>query len=247
VVDLDKYGERLLALLVEQLSSAVPNNPATFITYKQVHDRLGLEQLRGTYGESLKPQGLSNLADWTAANGYPGITGLIIDGTSKMPGEGYFRLFHKTGDDFRWWEEQIKESINFDWSPYLADARLPSVPTASDIREPGEREKVTVSRVIRDTVVSRRVKALHQYKCQICSHVIILRDGSRYAEAHHIRPLGGDHEGPDVAENVLCLCPNHHAEMDYGVRPINLSDLRLVRGHCPDEDYVQYHNGVICR
>jgi len=38
----------------------------------------------------------------------------------------------------------------------------------------------------------------------------------RYAEAAHIVPLGGGYDGPDDEENILCLCPNHHAAFDHG-------------------------------
>ena len=37
-----------------------------------------------------------------------------------------------------------------------------------------------------------------------------------YAEAAHIRPLGAPHDGPDVPETILCLCPNHHVLFDHG-------------------------------
>lgn len=39
-----------------------------------------------------------------------------------------------------------------------------------------------------------------------------------YAEAAHIRALGSPHNGPDVIENVLCLCPNHHVLFDNGAQ-----------------------------
>jgi hypothetical protein len=245
MVKLSKEGQQLLALLVAELKEAIPGNPATYITYKQVHERLGLELASVTYGESLKVQGLSSLADWTAHFRYPGITGLIIDGTSLMPGEGYFRLFRKTKDDFQWWAEQVQLSKDFDWMPHLPDFVPPSAPKASDIMEPPERQRVTVDRIIRDTIASRRVKALHQYKCQICSTVIILPDGSNYAEAHHIRPLGRPHSGPDIADNILCVCPNHHAELDFGVRSLAIGDLAWVAGHQPSDLHISYHNKVI--
>lgn len=37
-----------------------------------------------------------------------------------------------------------------------------------------------------------------------------------YAEAAHIKPLGRPDDGPDVEENMLCLCPNHHKLLDSG-------------------------------
>jgi putative restriction endonuclease len=43
-------------------------------------------------------------------------------------------------------------------------------------------------------------------------------DGSAgpYAEGAHIRPLGAPHNGPNSKDNLLCLCPNHHALFDLG-------------------------------
>jgi putative restriction endonuclease len=70
-----------------------------------------------------------------------------------------------------------------------------------------------------------------------------------YAEAAHIRPLGWPHDGPDVAENVLCLCPNHHVLFDRW--QLSLTDdlaligetgrLRLHRRHTVAVEHVRYH------
>jgi putative restriction endonuclease len=33
----------------------------------------------------------------------------------------------------------------------------------------------------------------------------------------HIKGLGRPHNGPDIIENMICLCPNHHEQFDdYG-------------------------------
>ncbi|MEY9108085.1 hypothetical protein ABH999_004281 [Bradyrhizobium yuanmingense] len=242
---LDKSGQRLLALLVDQLEMAIPGSPQTYVMYKQVHEQLGLALLGPTYGESLKRQGLASLADWTAERKFPGITGLIVDGISMMPGDGYFRLFHKTRDDYDWWAEQIRLSKDFDWSPYLAVATRRVLSAAKEIDEPAERESFTINRIVRDTMISKRVKMLHEHTCQICGHAIELSDGSKYAEAHHIRPLGAEHGGPDIAENILCVCPNHHVELDYGVRPLVKGALRIVPGHRLNDAYIRYHNEII--
>lgn len=73
----------------------------------------------------------------------------------------------------------------------------------------------TTVRVIRDTKVSRHVKTLHLNECQVCGAVLEV-PGGRYSEAAHIRPPGRPHNGPDVVDNVLCLCPNHHVLFDRG-------------------------------
>jgi len=44
-----------------------------------------------------------------------------------------------------------------------------------------------------------------------------------YAEAAHIRALGLPHNGPDVLENLLCLCPNDHVRFDAGAIYIDYS------------------------
>lgn len=245
--ELDNDGSMLLALLVEHLQSVIPGRPETYITYKQVHDRLGLKLEGPTYGESLKHQGLSNLADWTEEKRYPGITGLIIDGSSYQPGDGYFKLFSKSKDDFQWWKDQIRMSKSFDWKQFLPIESIPGVPQAFDIEVPQtERERVSVLRVIRDTALARKVKYIHKYECQICCHTICLPDGSRYAEAHHLKPLGNPHNGPDILENIICVCPNHHAELDYGATRIQLGKLKVTSSHRISQGFIDYHNLTIC-
>lgn len=127
---LDYSGLRLLRFLVSQLARVSPDDPRTYISYKEVHDSLGLKKEGGTFGESLKKQGLNSLAEWSAATGKPGITGLIIDKSSLMPGDGYFRLFGRKLDDFGWWRTEIEKSISFPWKPYVSGA--PAAPQSSE-------------------------------------------------------------------------------------------------------------------
>jgi len=118
---LDKEGQQLLAVLVKHLEKVVAGKPETYIGYKEVHDILNLSLRGPTWGESLKHQGLSSLADWTAAEGKPAITGMIISTITCCPGQGYFTLFGKKEEDYGWWKEQIRLSKEFDWSPFLKD------------------------------------------------------------------------------------------------------------------------------
>lgn len=118
---------------------------------------------------------------------------------------------------------------------------------------PAPRAESTVQRIVRNTDVSRRVKELHHYVCQVCGERIPIAAGA-YAEGAHIRPLGRPHDGPDVASNVLCLCPNDHVRFEFGTYVIEddltLSDriaggtvgtLRTVRGHDIDRAHLAYH------
>jgi hypothetical protein len=244
-VPLDSQAQKVLSEIVAHLASTTPGDPRTYLGYKEVHDALGLSQVRTTYGDSLKHQGLEALAIWTRDDDRPAITGLIVDRTSNMPGRGFFNLFGRQEDDFHWWTEQVRLAKHYDWSPYLAAPIPPQAPDAIDLVEPTRREETTTYRIIRDTVMARRIKALHNWECQICGGVMILQDGSRYAEAHHLHPLGRPHDGPDVSENLLCLCPNHHAELDYGVRALQRSALREVAGHSVGEEFLRYHNEIV--
>lgn len=107
---------------------------------------------------------------------------------------------------------------------------------------PPERMRVSLNQILRDTKLARQVKHLHNFRCQICDYTIELPDGSCYAESHHIHPLGQPHNGPDVIDNIICVCPNHHAELDYGVSRILLKSLHSAEGHTVNPKYADYHN-----
>ncbi len=115
------------------------------------------------------------------------------------------------------------------------------------IDQPADRVGVTVSRIVRDTELTKRIKQLHNFKCQLCDYTIILPNGSRYAEGHHIQPLGTPHNGPDTSDNVLCLCPNHHAACDLGAIPLTASEFRRADGQLIGQRFIDYHNRVVYR
>jgi putative restriction endonuclease len=74
----------------------------------------------------------------------------------------------------------------------------------------------TVSRRIRDSPLSREVKKIYEHHCQICDEAMPGADGRTYSEGAHVKPLGRPHIGRDSLDNLLCLCPNHHAQLDLG-------------------------------
>lgn len=115
-------------------------------------------------------------------------------------------------------------------------------PEAHDLQEPDQpnRTRYQVTRIIRNTALAQRVKEEHDYRCQICDGTIDLGNGRRYAEAHHVRPLGKSHSGPDVKENIMCVCPNHHVLLDFGAIRIDSETLEGV-----GQSYIDYHNAYI--
>jgi putative restriction endonuclease len=121
-------------------------------------------------------------------------------------------------------------------------------------RENPKRATQTVQRVIRDSKLGRQLKKLYDYKCQVCD-LQIETDAGFYAEAAHIKPVGSPHDGPDLIENLLCLCPNHHLMFDKGVFFVNedLSldgiggRLQLHKNHTVESEYFAYHRGMFDR
>lgn len=78
-----------------------------------------------------------------------------------------------------------------------------------------QRVMSTHYRLVRDAGVPARVKALYDYRCQVCNLRIETLAGP-YSEGAHLVPLGGSPSGPDIDANVLSLCPNHHVMLDHG-------------------------------
>lgn len=133
-------------------------------------------------------------------------------------------------------------------APLAIELRGRSVDTAQPIDlEPPSRVIATTYRILRDTAVARQLKADHEYRCQICGTTIELPDGARYAEAHHVRPLSSPHDGPDIRENMVVLCPNHHAMCDYGVIRLSADSLRQIADHTVDPAFIDYHNDRVHR
>ena len=74
----------------------------------------------------------------------------------------------------------------------------------------------TITRRIRDTALSRDLKTMYSNKCQVCGTSIPGIGDRWYSEGAHVRPLGRPHLGDDSFANILCLCPNHHTQLDIG-------------------------------
>lgn len=77
-----------------------------------------------------------------------------------------------------------------------------------------DRASSTVNRIKRDVSLAENIKEIYEYKCQICN-VYLKTPSGGIAIGAHIKGLGKPHNGPDVVENMICLCPNHHTQFDY--------------------------------
>jgi putative restriction endonuclease len=151
-----------------------------------------------------------------------------------------------------YWRER-GESGHYVWRYRLVKIdELAEIPTRPEAEEPesyapAPRAESTVTRVVRDTANSRRIKEMYDYTCQVCGERLEGPAGP-YAEAAHIQPLGAPHNGPDVASNILCLCPNHHALFDIGAFTIRddyeltglAGGLEVDPSHSIDERFLRY-------
>jgi len=118
----------------------------------------------------------------------------------------------------RWWVDRGKSGFRIyrfalrkiDDKPISTPAG--ELPLPASNQEP-DRVKSYTTRIVRDTLAAEAVKNAYQYACQTCS-TRIERPGGAYAQGAYIRPLGRPHNGPDTADNILCLCPNCHVLFD---------------------------------
>lgn len=120
----------------------------------------------------------------------------------------------------------------------------PAPRPAVDLAAPAPSTKAVVTRYIRDTALTRRLKALYDHRCQLCQTRLTLLHGQGYSEGHHLQPLGGGHGGPDVQENVLILCPNCHALCDMSAIIIKKSTLTIDQSHSIGDEFIDYHNAI---
>jgi putative restriction endonuclease len=116
-----------------------------------------------------------------------------------------------------------------------------------------ERTILTSSRLKRNISLSETVKNLYEFKCQICDVHLQTPKGA-IAIGAHIKGLGSPHHGPDVLENMLCLCPNHHEQFDkfgYYIDPETFEvkqlkgfegkKIKIVTKHEIDKSFLIYH------
>ena len=131
--------------------------------------------------------------------------------------------------------EMVRSNFDGQFDKYAAPA------IDVDINDLPPRIRLEISRIVRDTSIARELKRAYDGQCQICGKRLELAPGEFYVEAHHLRPLGQPHNGPDVKENIVCACPNCHVLLDYGALPIGLNTLQL-KLHKVERVFIDYHN-----
>ena len=133
--------------------------------------------------------------------------------------------------------------------------RHAAVPPLIEDKDIPKRIESTIDRIIRDTAAARHLKERYEYHCQVCGLQIEVSLGRYYAEVHHLRPLGGEHQGGDSHSNMLVLCPNHHAMFDLLIPRfidakrivIENQEFQLELRHRLSPEEIDYHNSLQAR
>lgn len=120
--------------------------------------------------------------------------------------------------------------------------------------EPEKKQRSFIA-TSRNFSIVKYLKNLYNDHCQICDETIEVSPGVFLSEVHHIKPLGV-HNGPDVINNAIVLCPNHHAMFDRGAITIDikkkiaihfnpdnpLNNKHIEIKHEINTDYIAFHN-----
>ena len=119
------------------------------------------------------------------------------------------------------------------------------------------RKEFTSYKIQRNPKNSEHVKKIYDYRCQVCGVNLDSPMGA-IADGAHIKPLGRPHNGPDVMENMLCLCPNHHKQFDslsFYIQPstyeiVGLADfknqkLTVDNAHRINDEFLLYHKNLL--
>ena len=150
----------------------------------------------------------------------------------------------------RYWRN--REEGRIVWR-YLLDKIYEPTPTGTEPIGATVRRLITSERIVRDAGLAARIKRIYGFSCQVCGENLQSPSGL-YVEAAHVKPLGTPDDGPDMEENLLCLCPNHHKLLDTGgivmdgdMNVIHLVDLNVLgpltvsRRHRLTQEYLAWH------
>lgn len=112
---LPEKGRRLLEAIYAfpRASKVIHTKPAAYPTYGVLyHAVVPNSPTRVRFvGHNLRKKGMDDLSEWTMANEtLPKVTGLIVDATTRRPGEDFFPSYDKIPitDDASWQEESTR-------------------------------------------------------------------------------------------------------------------------------------------
>jgi predicted HNH restriction endonuclease len=174
-------------------------------------------------------------------------------------------------------EGEIRSAIRFELEPIESSVSSSNTTEAENIDQPAtengvgdsslpdgsevtERRETTTSEIQRERDIVRQLKRLYNDTCMICGDRRLQAPDEGYSQVHHLMPLGEPHDGPDIPENVIVVCPNHHEDFEHGMLTIDPQTLEIEHNyedyisgqrlqtkgdHEIGAEYLAYHNQVI--
>ena len=114
------------------------------------------------------------------------------------------------------------------------------------IPERARRIRREIEIILRDQKLVDEIKRKYDNTCQICGKQIRIGKNKYYSEVHHIHPLGKPHNGCDVLENMLCICPNCHTLLDYKAIILGEKLFKIIK-HVILDANIEYHNSLVIK
>jgi len=103
-----------------------------------------------------------------------------------------------------------------------------------------------VATILRKKSLIIKLKTIYNNTCQICGIMLSAGNNKFYSEVHHIIPLGHPHNGKDNLGNMICVCPNHHAQLDLLAIPLEIESFKIIR-HSISSASLEHHNLLFSR
>jgi len=139
--------------------------------------------------------------------------------------------------------KQIEYEINTDVEKTPTEKLLDiHYSVASSDEEEVLRTRREISVLNRNQNIVNALKRHYGNKCQLCNTRIKIGNDKFYSEVHHLKPLGMPHNGPDIIENMIVVCPNCHVELDYQSQLIDANNLNCISPHFVSTDFINYQN-----
>ena len=104
---------------------------------------------------------------------------------------------------------------------------------------PAQKNSNEVTRFQRDSSKVKKLKKLYGDKCQICSHTFEYKINQFYSEVHHYNPLKDNAD--DDFDNMIVVCPNHHAEFDYNLIAIDVDGKSIIDRNSKKIAEIHFH------
>lgn len=185
---------------------------------------------------------------------------LDYDGTPRV--QGVLRVKPERLENLRGDERTVEYSLFGTTPKSPAQTNVDTSDSISNTYSTVDPERTTTvqDRILRDQTLVTELKSQYDHTCQICGHRLQSASDAGYSEVHHIKPLGNPHNGPDIPENMLVLCPNHHADFDNGMLTVNPdthtvthayddrvsgTQMTMHADHQIQSAFIEYHNDVI--